>query len=221
MIQILREKAQSEEPQNLYLTCWSKACGVIKKDENRWREQIPIWRDIWCQHGVTWRKVAFDPHTECHAKNTQTLPKTHRSWPHPRAKNSTCPIQLDAKVQRNTWSLVNSCVICSFLVFCLCFHQLVVIFSYLLIGCRDYFSFYSTTRNRKCSIIDKGAVTYLIRKLISRVPHDRLYEAASMARSHSSSASPSARSWDGKIILYLKWLSTRMHASWLTFRAEM
>ena len=81
--------------------------------------------------------------------------------------------------------------------------------------------FYSTTRNRKCSITDKRALTYLIRKLISRVPHDRLYEAASMARSHSSSASPSARSWDGKIILYLKWLSTRMHASWLTFRAEM
>ena len=73
--------------------------------------------------------------------------------------------------------------------------------------------FYSTTRNRKCSITDKRALTYLIRKLISRVPHDRLYEAASMARSHSSSASPSARSWDGKIILYLKWLSTRMHAS--------
>ena len=110
-------------------------------------------------------------------------------------------IQLDAKVQRKTWSLVNSCVICSFLVFCLCFHQLVVIFSYLLIGCRDYFSFYSTTRNRKCSIIDKRAVTYLIRKLISRVPHDRLYEAASMARSHSSSASPSARSWEDNFIL--------------------
>ena len=91
--------------------------------------------------------------------------------------------------------------ISSFLVFCLRFHRPVVILFYLLIGCRHYFSFYSTTRNRKCSIIDKRALTYLIRKLISRVPHDRLYEAASMARSHSSSASPSARSWEDNFIL--------------------
>lgn len=37
--------------------------------------------------------------------------------------------------------------------------------------------------------------TYLIRKFTSRVPHDKLAAAASIARSHSSSASPSANSW--------------------------
>ena len=100
------------------------------------------------------------------------------------------------------------------LVLTLRFHRLLEIFSSFMIGCCDYLGFYFTTLIPQCSIIDKKALTYLIRKLISRVPHDKLYAAASMALSHSSSASPSARSWGDNFLYQINFLLESMQADW-------
>lgn len=60
---------------------------------------------------------------------------------------------------------------------------------------RQLLSFRISDFTLKFYVILKTDLTYLMRKFKSRVPHDKLYAAVSMARSHSSSASPNAKSW--------------------------
>lgn len=60
---------------------------------------------------------------------------------------------------------------------------------------RQLLSFRIPDFTLKFYVILKTDLTYLMRKFKSRVPHDKLYAAVSMARSHSSSASPNAKSW--------------------------